>query len=125
MNVLIFEREEDILDLLTYNLETKGFTVTSCEERNPCCSCMESYNPDIILVGNVGIDEDLIKFGKSLLDSFPGKSIPMVCLTTKEESLPLLSTSSVFDLVLSTPIKPKSIVLAIKELLNMPIADAA
>jgi len=125
MNVILFESEEDILDLLSYNLEKSGFHVKACAQKDVNCSCLEDFDPDLVLVGNVGPDEDILEFTQEIRASFQSIDPAVICLTTAEEAIPTMKKAGLFDKVLSTPITPKFLIKEIFHLLEKKLLDVA
>lgn len=125
MNVIVFEREEDIKDLLSYNLRKSGYNVIPCCERNELCSCLDTSDPQLIIIGNLDWDEDIFAFARDVRAKFKDHHFALIALTTHTEAIPQMSDSGLFDMVLSTPLKPKNLIGEIDKLVNIPLIDAA
>lgn len=125
MNVIVFEREEDIQDLLSYNLTKYGLNVTSCFEKDLLCSCLDSLDPQLIIIGNLDWDQDIVEFAKGIRAQFENHNFSVVALTTDDDSIPKMSQSGLFDKVLATPLTPKYLISEISELIEIPLQDAA
>ncbi|MCI4669768.1 MAG: hypothetical protein MRZ79_16660 [Bacteroidia bacterium] len=125
MNVIVFEREEDIQDLLSYNLQKQGFSVQACNEKNVLCSCLDVFDPQLIIIGNLDWEEDLIEFAKNIRAKFKNGVPAILALTTDNDSIPILEKTGIFDKVLATPITPKYLIGQITQMVGFSLSDAA
>ncbi|MEM9984870.1 MAG: hypothetical protein AAF804_07220 [Bacteroidota bacterium] len=116
MRALVMEYEDDILDLLEYNLTKAGFEVLVCDQSEDLVALALTYDPHLILIGNwrgiegqLGVYEDLkAQYRPSRKDTL------MVFLSTQSEEWPQASLGRSMELILPAPIKPKELIRLIQ-----------
>jgi len=117
--ILIVDDEEDILELVAYNLEQNGFQVEKAATGEAGLKAARSENPgliilDLMLPGINGLD--ICRLLKSDPDT---KNIPIVMLTAKgEESDVVRGLELGADDYVTKPFSPKVLVARIKSVLR-------
>ncbi len=115
MKALVLDLEEDILDLLDYNLTKVGFEVLGLEEEHDMLAIASSYYPHVVLIGNCSSLEKQreICFHIRQLDN-PFSPL-IICLTTDQTHCDEGGNYDVgADLCIATPIPLRQLIAEIK-----------
>ena len=83
--ILIVEDEEDIIELLKYNLEMEGFSVRHISSGNNIVSEMDTYKPDLVLLDVMLPDKDGLSVCRDIRESIKYAHIPVIMLTAKSQ----------------------------------------
>ena len=116
--ILIVDDENDIIDLLSYNLKTNNYNVeTACDGSEALLKI--NNNIDLILLDVMMPKIDGIEVCKSIKKNPSSKNIPVILLTAKSTSQDeyegLISGA---DDYIKKPISIKNLLLRIKNILN-------
>ena len=116
--ILIVDDENDIIDLLSYNLKTNNYNVeTACDGSEALLKI--NNNIDLILLDVMMPKIDGIEICKSIKKNPSTKNIPVILLTAKSTSQDeyegLISGA---DDYIKKPISIKNLLLRIKNILN-------
>ena len=84
-NILIVEDEEDIVQLLTYNLEMEDFSVRHVNHGDDVFPSLESLKPDLILLDVMLPGQSGLEICRSIRESGKFASIPIIMLTAKSQ----------------------------------------
>ena len=116
MRALVMEYEEDILDLLEYNLSKAGFDVLVCDQSEDLVALALTYAPHLILVGNWHGIEGQLEVYKDLKTYYrPSQQDTLtVFLSTQSEEWPEDHRGGSLELILPSPIKPKELIRLIQ-----------
>lgn len=117
--VLVVDDEEDILDLVEYNLAKNGFDVICVGSGEEAINRAHTSNPDMILL-------DLMLPGVNGLDvcrtlkSDPGiKDVPVVMLTAKSEETDMITGLDIgADDYITKPFSPRVLIARVKAVLR-------
>ncbi|MDR2818965.1 MAG: response regulator transcription factor [Desulfovibrio sp.] len=85
--VLIVEDEQDIRDLLAFNLKREGFAVFEAGDGNLAVSLASEKKPDIILLDIMLPGMDGLSVSKALQRDPGTAAIPVIMLTAKSEEV--------------------------------------
>jgi DNA-binding response OmpR family regulator len=83
--ILVVDDEQDLLDLLTYNLQRNGFDVTSAQNGNDVLELAARETPDLILLDLMLPGSDGTEVARRLKTDQRTANIPLVMLTAKGE----------------------------------------
>jgi two-component system alkaline phosphatase synthesis response regulator PhoP len=83
--ILVVDDEEDILELLRFNLTKEGYQVACASTGEEALSTVRSENPDLILLDLMLPGMDGLEAARRLKGEFSTKNIPIVMLTAKGE----------------------------------------
>lgn len=83
--ILVVEDEEDILELMSYNLVKKGFQVSATAYGEEAISLATSVNPQLILLDIMLLDMNGLDVCRRLKSSEKTKNIPIVFTSAKGE----------------------------------------
>jgi two-component system phosphate regulon response regulator PhoB len=84
-NILVVEDEEDILELVSYNLEREGYAVDHVMSGEDALKYVERRHPDLILLDLMLPGVDGLEVCRSLKSSPDTRSIPVIMLTARSE----------------------------------------
>ncbi len=118
-NVLVVDDEEDILEIVRYNLSKEGYDVACVTSGEKALSEIQARPPDIIILDLMlpGIDGlDLCKRIKSLPDS---AGIPIIMLTARAEEADVVTGLELgADDYVTKPFSPRVLSARVKALLR-------
>ena len=118
-SILIVDDDEDIRELLKYNLERDNHTVRAVENGLKCLEAVASEKPDIILLDVMMPEMDGIEVCEQLKANEAYNSILICFLTARSEDYSQIAgLESGGDDYVSKPIKPKVLISRINALLR-------
>jgi two-component system alkaline phosphatase synthesis response regulator PhoP len=83
--ILVVDDEEDILELLTFNLTKEGYDVSSASTGEEALSVARTESPDLILLDLMLPGMDGLEVARRIKGEPSTKNIPIVMLTAKGE----------------------------------------
>jgi two-component system, OmpR family, alkaline phosphatase synthesis response regulator PhoP len=108
--ILVIDDDEDILELLTYNLAKEGYEVKSAVNGLEGVELAKTYLPDLILMDIMMPVMDGIEAGKIIKTSEKLKHIHVVYLTARAEEYSEVAAFEIgADDYLTKPIKPRAL----------------
>jgi two-component system alkaline phosphatase synthesis response regulator PhoP len=84
-HVLVVDDEDDILDLLHYNLSKEGFRVSMARDGVEALASAESDRPDVIILDIMMPRMDGIEFCRSVRRHASLRTVPVLMLTARSE----------------------------------------
>ncbi len=118
--ILVVEDEEDIQELIRYNLEKEGFKnlqVVDCGEK--ALEVLKSFSPDIILLDLMLPGMDGLAVCRQLKSSQETSKIPVIMLTAKsEETDVIIGLEMGADDYIAKPFSNKVLIARIKSVLR-------
>jgi two-component system alkaline phosphatase synthesis response regulator PhoP len=117
--ILIIDDEEDIRELLSYNLKKEGFIVESAENGETGLAILSSFKPQLVLLDVMMPGMDGIEVCEAIR-SKEGFQHTLVCFLTarNEDYSQIAGLEAGADDYVSKPIRPKVLVSRIKALLR-------
>jgi two-component system alkaline phosphatase synthesis response regulator PhoP len=117
--ILIIDDEEDIRELLSYNLKKEGFIVESAENGETGLSILTSFKPALVLLDVMMPGMDGIEVCEAIR-SRDGFQNTLVCFLTarNEDYSQIAGLEAGADDYVSKPIRPKVLISRIKALLR-------
>lgn len=117
--ILIIDDEEDIRELLSYNLKKEGFIVESAENGETGLAILSSFKPLLVLLDVMMPGMDGIEVCEAIR-SKEGFQHTLVCFLTarNEDYSQIAGLEAGADDYVSKPIRPKVLVSRIKALLR-------
>ncbi|MEA2013218.1 MAG: response regulator transcription factor [Verrucomicrobiota bacterium] len=85
--ILIVDDEEDILELLEYNLKMEGYRVDKAENGEKCIKRVKTFAPQLIILDLMMPKMDGIEVCKTLKYDERTRNIPIIMLTAKTSEL--------------------------------------
>lgn len=118
-SILIVEDDEDILELISYNLGKEGYTVVGVRSGEEALEKIGNVNPDLIILDIMlpGIDgTDVLR---SLKRNNETAAIPVIMATAKSEDSDIVSGLELgADDYIAKPFSPKVLIARIRALLR-------
>jgi two-component system, OmpR family, alkaline phosphatase synthesis response regulator PhoP len=117
--ILIVEDEQDIIELLTYNLEQEGYQALYCNSGEDAFTLVYQKKPhlillDLMLPGVSGLD-----VCRNLKQNDETRDIPIIMLTAKSEDSDIITGLEMgADDYLTKPFSPKILVARIRSVLR-------
>ncbi len=117
--ILIVDDEEDIRELLKYNLQKEGYEVNTAESGDAALKIMGSFRPDLVLMDVMMPGMDGIEVCEVIRQNESFKSTLICFLTARgEDYSQIAGLEAGADDYVSKPIKPKVLITRIKALLR-------
>ncbi len=85
--ILIVEDEEDIQEILKFNIERAGYKVFVCSTGDAALTLLQKDNFDLIILDLMLPDMDGLDILKKIKLNFPTQDTPVIILTAKGEEL--------------------------------------
>jgi two-component system, OmpR family, alkaline phosphatase synthesis response regulator PhoP len=117
--ILAIDDEEDILELIRYNLEKEGFTVECAETGESGLRKTTSEHFDLILLDLMLPGIDGLETARRLKNNPETKSIPIIMLTAKgEEADVVIGLELGADDYMSKPFSPRVLTARVRSVLR-------
>jgi two-component system phosphate regulon response regulator PhoB len=117
--ILVVEDEQDILELLTYNLEKEGYDTFSALTGEEALQMVYDINPDLILLDLMLPGVDGLEVCKQLKQDARTKEIPVLMVTAKGEDSDIITGLEIgADDYLAKPFSPKVLIARIRSVLR-------
>jgi len=117
--LLVVEDEQDILNLLSYNLENAGYLVHKAENGTQGVVKARQHNPDLILLDLMLPDLDGIEVCRRLRQDPNTRDIPIIMLTAKSGDEDIVHGLEVgADDYVTKPFSPKVLEARIRNVLR-------
>ncbi|OQY42834.1 MAG: DNA-binding response regulator [Desulfobacteraceae bacterium 4572_87] len=121
--ILVVDDEEDILELVRFNLSKEGYRVIGAATGEKAVEISRSERPDLIVLDLMLPGMDGLDVTRFLKNSPETRNIPIVMLTAKgEESDVVLGLELGADDYVTKPFSPKILVARIKAVLRRKMA---
>lgn len=125
-NILIVEDDEDIQQLVGFNLIKAGFQVEYADSGEQALDKIKSQHPDLIVLDIMLPRMDGIEVCKVLRRENQTAEIPIIMLTAKGEESDIIDGLDVgADDYVTKPFSPKILVSRIKAILRRKVKDKA
>jgi two-component system alkaline phosphatase synthesis response regulator PhoP len=119
VSILIIDDEEDIRELLSYNLKKEGFNVMDAENGEKGIQLMKINHPDLVLLDVMMPGMDGVEVCEAIRAT-PGFEETLVCFLTarNEDYSQIAGLDAGADDYVSKPIRPKVLISRINALLR-------
>lgn len=108
--ILLVDDDEDIVELLTYNLEKEGYEVAAANNGQDGIEKAENFSPELILMDIMMPILDGIEAGRRIKNDEKLKHIHIIYLTARaEEFSEIAAFDAGADDFLTKPIKPRAL----------------
>jgi two-component system phosphate regulon response regulator PhoB len=116
---MVVEDDQDIRELVSYNLGKEGYTVVSAESGEQALKLIESANPDLIVLDIMLPGMDGIEVLRSLKQGSRYAQIPVIMATAKSEDSDIITGLELgADDYIAKPFSPKVLIARIRSLLR-------
>jgi two-component system alkaline phosphatase synthesis response regulator PhoP len=117
--VLVIDDEEDLIELVRYNLEKEGFSVVGAADGESGLSMATIKKPDVIVIDLMLPGIDGLEVCRSLRADSATSQIPIIMLTAKAaEPDKILGLELGADDYITKPFSPRELMARIKALLR-------
>ncbi len=124
-NILIIEDEEDILELMSYNLSTAGFAVDGSTHGEKGLAKARTSHPDLLILDIMLPGINGVDICRILKSDSSTEDIPIIMVTAKgEESDIVKGLETGADDYITKPFSPKVLVARVKALMRRRRSDA-
>jgi two-component system phosphate regulon response regulator PhoB len=123
-SILVVDDEEDVLELVKYNLEKNGYRVTTASSGEEAISKARSIVPNLVLLDLMLPGIDGLEVCKQLKNNPKTEQVPVIMLTAKgEESDVVVGLEVGADDYITKPFSPKVLIARIRRILHRSIAQ--
>lgn len=113
--ILVVDDEEDIVELISYNLKKVGYNVLTASSGEECISKTKTESPDLIVLDLMLPGIDGLDVCKKLKSDKRTEGIPIIMLSAKGEEADVVSGLELgADDYLSKPFSPRVLLARIK-----------
>ncbi len=126
-HVLVVEDEQDLQDLLRYNLEREGFRVTSAMRGKQALDIAGADVPDLVLLDLMLPGMDGLEICRALRLSQETANVPIVMLTAKGEEADIVTGLELgADDYITKPFSPRVLIARLKAVLRRgtPVSES-
>jgi len=124
--VLIVDDEEDIIELIKYNLKNEGYAILTAQTGEDAIKIVKQSQPDLIVLDLMLPGIDGLEVTKYLKNNDLSKDIPIVMLTAKGEESDIVTGLELgANDYISKPFSPKVLVARIRSILRRRRKDLA
>lgn len=122
-NILIVDDEEDVLELVQFNLEKEGFKTETASSGEEALHKVRARQPDLIVLDLMLPGLDGLDVCKKLKNDTKTQHIPVIMLTAKGEEVDIVTGLELgADDYVTKPFSPKVLVARIRRILHRPVA---
>ncbi len=123
--ILVVDDEEDILELLRFNLSREGYQISCAASGEDALSFVRSEIPDLIVLDLMLPGMDGLEVTRSLKNNLSTKNIPIVMLTAKGEEADIVTGLELgADDYITKPFSPRILVARVRAVLRRNVKEA-
>lgn len=124
--ILVVDDEQDILDLIAYNLKREGYQVSTASNGHEAINVAKDINPDLIILDVMMPKMDGIEACRLMRAMPEFKNTFMVFLTARSEEYSEIAGFHVgADDYIAKPIKPRALMSRINAILRRNVSEEA
>ena len=124
--ILVVDDEQDILDLMAYNLKREGYQVSTASNGHEAINVAKDINPDLIILDVMMPKMDGIEACRLMRAMPEFKNTFMVFLTARSEEYSEIAGFHVgADDYIAKPIKPRALMSRINAILRRNVSEEA
>jgi DNA-binding response OmpR family regulator len=117
--ILVVDDEEDILELLKYNLSREGYQVSCTTSGEKTLNLVKTETPDLILLDLMLPGMDGLEVARRLKDTPTTNNVPIVMLTAKGEEADILTGLELgADDYITKPFSPRILLARVRAVLR-------
>lgn len=118
-NILIVEDDEDILELVRYNLTREEYEVVTATSGEQALKLSQSFIPDLVLLDLMLPGIDGVEVCRQIKDHSSTKHIPVIMLTAKSEETDIIVGLELgADDYITKPFSPGVLIARVKAVLR-------
>ena len=124
--ILVVDDEEDILELLKYNLSREGYKVSCASSGEETLRAVQSGIPDLIVLDLMLPGIDGLDVARQLKSDPKTRDVPIVMLTAKGEEADIVAGLELgADDYITKPFSPRVLVARVKAVLRRKVKESA
>jgi two-component system alkaline phosphatase synthesis response regulator PhoP len=117
--ILVVDDEEDILELLKYNLSREGYQVLCTTSGEKTLNLVKTETPDLIVLDLMLPGMDGLEVARQLKENPPTKNVPIVMLTAKGEEADIVTGLELgADDYITKPFSPRILLARVRAVLR-------
>lgn len=117
--ILVVEDEEDILELVRYNLSKEGYTVETVTSGEDALKSASAAPPDLVLLDHMLPGLDGIEVCRAIKADLKTRGVPIIMMTAKGEESDIISGLEVgADDYVVKPFSPKVLIARVRAVLR-------
>lgn len=117
--IMVVEDDQDIRELISYNLGKEGYTVVPVESGEQALKLIETANPDLIVLDIMLPSMDGIEVLRNLKQGSRHANIPVIMATAKSEDSDIITGLELgADDYIAKPFSPKVLIARVRSLLR-------
>ena len=122
-NILIVDDEEDVLELLRFNLEKDGYKTETAVSGEEALKKAKAKRPDLIILDLMLPGIDGLEVCKKLKSDTKTENIPVIMLTAKSEESDIITGLELgAQDYITKPFSPKVLIARVRRILQKTIA---
>jgi len=122
-NILIVDDEEDVLELVRYNLDKNGYRTETATTGEEALAKAMAKLPDLVILDLMLPGIDGLGVCKKLKNDTKTQNIPIIMLTAKGEDIDIVTGLELgADDYVTKPFSPKVLVARVRKILHRAIA---
>ena len=122
-NILIVDDEEDVLELVRYNLDKNGYNTDTATTGEEALAKARAKLPDLVILDLMLPGIDGLGVCKKLKSDAKTEHIPIIMLTAKGEEIDIVTGLELgADDYVTKPFSPKVLVARVRKILHRAIA---
>lgn len=122
-NILVVDDEEDVLELVRYNLDKNGYKVITAISGEQALEKARAKTPDLIILDLMLPGIDGLEVCKKLKSDVKTERIPVIMLTARGEEVDIVTGLELgADDYVTKPFSPKVLIARIRRLLHRAIS---
>ena len=122
-NILIVDDEEDVLELVRYNLDKNGYNTETATTGEEALTKARAKLPDLVILDLMLPGIDGLGVCKKLKSDTKTQNIPIIMLTAKGEEIDIVTGLELgADDYVTKPFSPKVLVARVRKILHRAIA---
>jgi two-component system phosphate regulon response regulator PhoB len=126
MKILVVEDDPDILQLLTYTLQSTGYKVISSQDGYEALNAVRLHHPDLLVLDLMLPSLDGFEVCKELKRNSETRNIPIIMLTAKGEEIDrIVGLELGADDYVVKPFSPRELLLRIRAILRRSAPGSA
>jgi len=117
--ILIVDDEEDLLELMSFNLSKEGYRVLTAQDGEQCLNMVKKSLPDLIVLDLMLPGIDGLEVARTLKRNPQTEHIPIVMLTAKSEEADIVTGLELgADDYVTKPFSPRVLLARIRSVLR-------
>lgn len=118
-SILVVEDDEDILEMVTYNLKKEGYDTTAVRNGNDAVAAAKNERPQLVVLDIMLPGMDGLQVCRTLRQNEITRHMPIIMLTAKsEETDKIVGLELGADDYMTKPFSPKELVARIRAVLR-------